>query len=97
MTDETTEVEVVEPTDTEDTPTDSPTDPDVETQGPQPVVEDNYLSDVEQKVQEQHEALAADLGPGETLPWVAEPPSGVAEERAVEAAEAEDQVSSDTE
>jgi len=47
---------------------------------------------------EGHEELAATLAPGETLPWVAAPPSGVAEERAIEAEggeEAEESVPSD--
>lgn len=46
----------------------------------------NPLSDVEREAQEAQEAIAAELEPGQTLPWVAEPPSGVAYERAVEAA-----------
>lgn len=54
------------------------------------LVVEQPLSDEEREVQEKHEALAAELGPGETLPWVAEPPSGVALERAVAAADGTD-------
>ncbi len=50
------------------------------------VVVDEPLTDEEQEVQSDHEALAEELEPGQTLPWVAEPPNGVAEERAEEAA-----------
>lgn len=62
----------------EDEPVEPALDPDVETSGVlSATVKENYLSDDERKVQEQHEALAEDLAPGETLPWVAPTPSAV--------------------
>lgn len=49
---------------------------DLGEEGADPVPE-NTLPDEERKVQEAQEAQAAELAPGETLPWVAPTPSAV--------------------
>lgn len=79
----------VEPVDPP-TPTD-PADEEGEVAGgPEYPVVEVELSDEEKQAQEEHEALAADLPVGQTLPWVAETPSVVYDQLVAEAQEADE-------